>query len=165
MMGTFYAALITATVLCSLVAGFLFAYAIVVMPGLKSLSARDFIRVFQVTDRVIQNNQPVFIAVWVGSVVAILAAAILGSRLLGGVDALLLVLAASAYILGVQLPTIVINVPLNNRLQTLDVEALSDADLQVARVQFESSWNNANVIRTLAACWVSVLLIILLVRL
>ncbi|MYM63138.1 DUF1772 domain-containing protein [Pseudomaricurvus sp. HS19] len=165
MMGIFHAALITATLLCSLVAGFLFAYAVVVMPGIKSLSDRDFIRAFQVTDRVIQNNQPVFISVWVGSVVAVVAAAFLGGRLLDGVDFLLLVLAAVAYIAGVQLPTIVINVPLNNRLQALDVDALSDADLRLARVQFESRWNNSNVIRTLVACWVSVLLIVLLTRL
>jgi len=56
-------ALLSSAFLCSLVAGFLFAYAIVVMPGIKNLDDRDFIRAFQVTNRVIQNNQPVFILV------------------------------------------------------------------------------------------------------
>jgi uncharacterized membrane protein len=56
--GIFRIALILATSLCSLVAGFLFAFAIVVMPGIRSLNDREFIRAFQVMDGVIQNNHP-----------------------------------------------------------------------------------------------------------
>ena len=55
---TFQIVLILATLLCSLVAGFLFAFATVVMPGIKTLNDREFIRAFQVIDGVIQNNQP-----------------------------------------------------------------------------------------------------------
>ena len=65
-MGIFQIALFLATFLCSLVAGFLFAFALVVMPGIRSLNDREFIRAFQVIDRVIQNNQPIFMLVWVG---------------------------------------------------------------------------------------------------
>jgi len=75
---TFQIVLILATLLCSLVAGFLFAFATVVMPGIKKLSDRDFIRAFQVIDGVIQNNQPVMVAVWMGSILAAIAAAGLG---------------------------------------------------------------------------------------
>ena len=67
-MGIFHVSLILATFLCSLVAGFLFAFAIVAMPGIRNLNDRDFIRAFQVMDRVIQNNQPIFMLVWAGSV-------------------------------------------------------------------------------------------------
>ena len=42
---------------CSLVSGFIFTYAIVVMPGLSNLNDKEFIRAFQVTDAVIQNDQ------------------------------------------------------------------------------------------------------------
>ena len=69
--GIFQIALILATFLCSLVAGFLFAFAVVVMPGIGSLNDRDFLRAFQVMDHVIQNNQPIFMLVWVGSVVSL----------------------------------------------------------------------------------------------
>ena len=65
-MGIFQIALIVATLLCSLVAGFVFAFAVVVMPGIKGLPDREFIRAFQVMDGVIQNNQPMF--VFAGSV-------------------------------------------------------------------------------------------------
>lgn len=47
---------LTSTLLCALVTGFVFTYAVVVMPGLARLADKEFIRAFQVTDEVIQNN-------------------------------------------------------------------------------------------------------------
>ena len=64
-MGIFQIVLILAAFLCSLVAGFVFAFALVVMPGIKGLGDREFIRAFQVMDGIIQNNQPIFLLVWV----------------------------------------------------------------------------------------------------
>ena len=100
-MGIFQIALILAGFLCSLVAGFLFAFAIVTMPGIRSLSDREFIRAFQVMARVIQNNQPTFMLVWVGSVVALVTRAMLGIGQLDGAGRLLIIFAAFAYLLGV----------------------------------------------------------------
>jgi uncharacterized membrane protein len=163
-MSIFQTALILSAFLCSLVAGFLFAYAIVVMPGIKNLNDREFIRTFQVTDRIIQNNHPVFMLVWVGSAITILVSAFYGIGSLQGVDLFLLGLATFAYTLGVQVSTIAIHLPLNNKLQTLDVDAMNETDIKVARNDFESRWNTSNLIRTALASLVSVLLIILLFR-
>ena len=49
-------ALALATFLCSLVAGFLFAFAVVVMPGIRNLGDREFLRAFQEIDGVIQRG-------------------------------------------------------------------------------------------------------------
>ncbi|TNF97723.1 MAG: DUF1772 domain-containing protein [Gammaproteobacteria bacterium] len=163
-MGIFQTALILSAFLCSLVAGFLFAYAIVVMPGIKYLNDREFIRTFQVTDRIIQNNHPIFMLVWAGSAIAIIVSALYGIERLQGVDLFLLALATLAYVLGVQVSTIAIHLPLNNKLQTLDVDAMNETDIKVARKDFESRWNTSNLIRTAIASCVSVLLIILLFR-
>jgi len=160
--GIFQIALILATFLCSLVAGFLFAFAIVVMPGTKSLNDREFIRAFQVMDGIIQNNQPLFVLVWVGSVVALVISAVFGFGQLDGIGRLLIIFVALAYILGVQVPTITINVPLNNKLQALDVDAINETTQKTARKNFEPRWNRWNSIRTAIASLVSVLLIILL---
>ena len=103
--GIFQIVLILATFLSSLVAGLLFVFAIVVMPGIRSLNDREFIRAFQVMDGVIQNNQPLFILVWVGSAVALVTSAVFGIGQLEGLGRLLIIFAALAYILGVQLPT------------------------------------------------------------
>jgi uncharacterized membrane protein len=163
-MEAFQALLILATFLCSLVAGFLFAYAIVVMPGIRSLNDREFIRAFQVTDRVIQNNQPIFMLVWVGSSVVLISSAVLGIGRLDGIEVSLICFVTLTYLLGVQLPTITINVPLNNKLQTLDVDTMNETELKVAREGFEQRWNQWNSFRTVLSSLVSVLLIILLFR-
>jgi uncharacterized membrane protein len=160
--GIFQVALILATFLSSLVAGFLIAFALVVMPGIRSLDDREFIQAFQVMDRVIQNRQPVFVLIWVGSVVALLAVTMLGIGVLDGTGRLLMILAVLAYILGVQLLTGTVNIPLNNRLQALDVDAMSETAQNAARKDFEPRWNRWNSIRTAFASLASVLLIFLL---
>jgi uncharacterized membrane protein len=164
-MGVFQIALIVATFLCALVAGFLFAFAVVVMPGIRRLHDREFIRAFQMMDRVIQKNQPVFMLVWVGSVVALVSSAVLGIGRLDGVERLLTIVATLIYIFGVHLPTITRNIPLNNRLQTLNVDTMDETTQKTARQDFEPRWNQWNLIRTVLASLVSVLLMILLFRL
>lgn len=143
-----HTSLATATFLCSLVAGFLFAFATIVMPGLRTLDDRDFLRAFQVIDRVIQNNHPFFVLVWVGSIFAVVVAAVLGMAALTGLDRVLLVVAAVVYLLGVQLPTMTINVPLNNQLQEIALGSLNREALEAVRSAFEVPWNRWNTIRT-----------------
>ena len=136
-MGIFQITLFVATFLCSLVAGLLFVFAAVVMPGIRNLNDREFIRAFQVMDRVIRNRQPLFMLVWVGSVVALVTAAVLGIGQLDGAERLLIIVAVLAYLVGVQLPTVTINIPLNNRLQTLNVDAMNDTTHEAARKDFD----------------------------
>ena len=128
----FQTALIIATFLCSLVAGFLFAFAVVVMPGIKNLNDKEYIRAFQVMDLVIQNNQPIFMLVWIGSLVALIASAVVGFAQLDGIGRVLIVFTALVYLLGVHLPTMTINIPLNNQLQSLDVNASDETTHKAA---------------------------------
>ena len=164
-MGIFELILILATLLCSLTAGFVFAFASVVMPGIGNLDDGRFIRAFQVIDGVIQKGQPIFGLVWLGSAVALLISAVLGIWQLSGVERLLIIVAGAVYIFGVQLPTFTINVPLNNKLQTLEVDAMNDVARKSARADFEPRWVQWNSIRTVLATLASVLLMILLFRL
>ena len=46
----------------------MFGFAAVVMPGIAKLSDREFLLAFKQMDGIIQNNQPAFMFVWVGSV-------------------------------------------------------------------------------------------------
>jgi uncharacterized membrane protein len=156
--------LVLATFLCSLVAGFLFAFAAVVMPGIRNLDDGGFIRAFQVIDRVIQNAQPLFVLVWAGSAVAVIAVGTLGMWAPSGADRLLVIIATVVYLVCVQLPTATINVPLNNRLQALDVAAMSESLRQRERGDFERRWNRWNVVRTVCASLVSLLLLLVLAR-
>lgn len=158
----FHISLALAALLTALVTGFVLLFAIVVMPGLGTLDDRGFLRAFQATDRVIQDNQPLFIFVWVGSALFLLLAAVLGFTHLAGVARILLVVAAASYLLGAQLPTLAVNIPLNNRLQTLDIEALDEPTRGAERRRFEARWNRWNALRTVFAGVASVLLIVVL---
>ena len=163
-MEIFQVTLIAATFLCTLVAGLVFAFAVVVMPGIRGLGDAEFLRAFQRMDRVIQNNQPVFMLVWAGSVIALVVAAVLGFGQLVGQERVLLTTAAFVYPVGVQLPTAVINIPLNNKVQTLSIGEMDDGALAAAREESEARWNRANVARTVFASLASALLIVLLSR-
>ena len=157
-------ALVLATLLCSLVAGFLFAFAVVVMPGLRDLDDRGFLVGFRTVDGVIQRGDPLFGVVWVGSALALIAALVLGLGQVAGPEKGLLALATGLYLLGVQLPTITINVPLNNELQALDVAGADEETLRNARRRFEARWNRWNRIRTALAVLTSLVLLVCLAR-
>ncbi len=164
-MAIFQLTLSVATFLCSLVAGFLFAFAVVAMPGIGSLGDGEFLRAFRAMDRVIQNNQPVFLLVWAGSLVALLASVALGIGQLDGTGRTLMIGAVAVYLLGVQLPTVAINIPLNNKVQALAIDTMDETAQQAARRDFEARWNYWNSIRTVMASLTVVLLIVLLLRL
>ena len=69
-------------------------------------------------------------AMWVGSIVALAAAIVLGLGSSTGTDRILLVGAGVVYMGGVQLPTFMINIPLNNGVQALDIDSLDAGALQ-----------------------------------
>ena len=147
---------------CSLVGGFIFTYAIVVMPGLSNLNDKDFLRAFQVTDTIIQNNQPLFMFTWIGSIVAMLTTILVSLVSVGLSETWLIVLVGVAYLLGVQGITVAIHLPLNNHIQKVKIEELNDKTLADERLKFETKWNFFNNIRTVVAISVSLLLLILL---
>ena len=157
-------ALALAAFLCSLVAGFLLAFAVVVMPGIRNLGDREYLRAFREIDGVIQRGHPLFGLVWLGSVVVLVVGLGLGLGQVVGFDRMLLVLATLIYLLGVQLPTFMVNVPLNNELQAMDVDVANESACRSARNRFEPRWNRWNTIRTALAALTSALLILFLIR-
>ena len=154
--------LIFTILLCSLVSGFIFTYSIVVMPGLSNLNDKDFLKAFQVTDAVIQNNQPLFMFTWIGSIVAILTTIVASFITAGLLESWLIILVGAAYLLGVQGITVAIHIPLNNHIQKLNIEELNDKTLAYERKNFEAKWNFFNKIRTFVAISASSLLLIVL---
>ena len=155
-------ALIFSILSCSLVGGFIFTYAIVVMPGLSSLSDKDFLRAFQVTDAIIQDNQPLFMFTWVGSMVAMFMMIVVSSVRVELAEAWPIVLISVAYLVGVQGITAAFHIPLNNHIQNLIIEDLNVQTLADERLKFEAKWNLFNCIRTVIALSVSFLLLIIL---
>jgi uncharacterized membrane protein len=147
---------------CCLVTGFIFTYAIVVMPGFSKMNDKEFLKAFQVTDAIIQNNQPLFMLTWVGSIISILSTIVISIVILGISDAWYIVLVGIIYLLGVQVVTFSIHIPLNNHLQQFDFDKLDDQKLNKERLKFEKKWNYFNNFRTVIAFFVSLALIIIL---
>ena len=147
---------------CALVTGFIFTYAVVVMPGLAKLDDKDFIRAFQVTDGIIQDNQPLFMLVWVGSIISVLCTMATAFITLGGIESWLIIAIGAIYLLGVQGITISIHLPLNNHLQRLDIDNLDITSLHDERVMFENRWIYFNSVRTAIAFSVSLILLIII---
>lgn len=161
-MDIFQITLYAATFLCSLVGGFLFAFTIVVMPGIRNLDDGEFIRAFQVMDSVIQNSQPLFMLAWVGSFLVLLFTAALSLWEPVGSYPVFILSALLIYLLGVQLPTVRINIPLNNELQALDSRSMTKNELKEARARFEGRWVRWNTSRTVFSNLTTLLLIFLL---
>ena len=136
----FYFCLFLSILSCSLVTGFIFTYAIIVMPGLSKLSDKEFLKAFQATDAVIQNKQPIFMVIWVGSIVSVLSLILISIVYVGLSETWLIVLVALIYLMGVQGITILIHLPLNNQIQKLNLEKLNDENLKNERLNFEIKW-------------------------
>ena len=139
------------TLLCSLVTGFILTYAIVVMPGLSKLDDKEFIKAFQVTDGIIQNNQPIFILIWVGSIISVVSTIIISIFTLGILEGWKIIFVSLVYLLGVQAITIIIHLPLNKRIQNIDINSTNLQSLNEERKNFETKWNYFNNIRTVIA--------------
>ena len=137
--------------LSALVTGFILTYAIVIMPGLSNLDDKEFIKAFQVTDGIIQNDQPIFILIWIGSIVSVLSTIITSILCLGILDAWLIIFVSVVYLLLVQGITILIHLPLNKSIQNIDINSSNFQTLSKERIAFEKKWNYFNNIRTVVA--------------
>lgn len=158
-------AVLVSALFCSLVAGLVLTFAIVVMPGIRTLGDLGFLKSFKAMDRVIQDNQPIFMVVWLGSAVVMLATTAVGFWRLEGLDRILLIVTCVIYIFGVHVPTVTINIPLNNHLQSQDLDTMSESAIVETTAQFEARWLRWNTIRTVVAILSTVLLLVLLIRL
>ena len=140
--------------LSALVTGFILIYALVIMPGLSKLDDKQFIKAFQVTDGIIQNNQPIFILIWIGSIVSVLSTIITSILSLGILDAWLIIFVSVVYLLLVQGITILIHLPLNKSIQNIDINSSNSETLSKMRKTFETKWNYFNNVRTVVAFFV-----------
>ena len=147
---------------CALATGFILTYAIVVMPGLSKLDDKEFIKAFQVTDGIIQNNQPIFILIWLGSIISVFSTIIVSIFSLGILEAWLIIFTSVVYLLGVQVITITIHLPLNRHIQKIDINSTNPKTLSDERKNFEKKWNFFNNIRTGIALFVILIFLLIL---
>jgi uncharacterized membrane protein len=135
------------------------------MPGIANLPDKQYLLAFKQMDGIIQNNHPLFILVWAGSILSVIFTFITGIMELSGSLLYLLISASILYFFGVQLPTFRFNIPLNNSLQNLEIETLEESEAALCRIDFETPWNRWNRIRTVNAIIVVSMLLFVLIGL
>ena len=133
------------------------------MPGFSKLEDKEFLRVFQVTDGVIQNNQPLFMLTWVGSIISVLSVMAISILSLGVSEAWIIFVVGLIYLLGVQGITVSIHLPLNNHIQKIDINDMNNQSLNEERTNFEMRWNHFNNIRTFIAFSASLSFLLILI--
>ena len=145
---------ITAT-LNALVAGFFFAWSVSVTLGLARVSDSEYVSVMQSINRAIQN--PVFFAAFFGAQIFLPICLFL---FYAQTSRFWLLLAATViYTIGVMGVTIFGNVPLNNRLDSFDLKTANQQEISLQRTNFEGTWNNLNMVRTIFSTLAVILII------
>jgi uncharacterized membrane protein len=134
------------------------------MPGFSKLNDKDFIRAFQVTDNIIQNNQPLFMLIWIGSILSVISTIIFSIFNINADYSIFIIVTGFFYLIGVQGLTISIHIPLNNNIQKIDVDKEDELKLNEVRKEFEIKWNYYNRIRTVVAFTVTTLLMLILLN-
>ncbi|WP_307845459.1 anthrone oxygenase family protein [Planomonospora sp. ID67723] len=141
-------------VLTGAMTGLFYGFSVAVMPGLDGIDARQAIPAMQSVNRKILN--PVFLPMFVGTVLAAPAAGALLLALGQERAAVLFFAAAAAYVLGAFAPTAAVNVPMNNALDAADVPA-DPAEAARLWSGYSARWTRWNTGRAVF-CGISLLL-------
>lgn len=128
-------------ILTGLSAGVFFSWSVTVLPGTKVISSTSYLETMKRINQKILN--PIFFIVFFSP------APLLAYRALD--LGLLNLLAATFYIVGTLCVTMFKNVPLNNRLEELDLESLGPEQKDVFRKEYENNWNFWHYIRTVSS--------------
>jgi uncharacterized membrane protein len=150
--------LIAGGTLTGLLAGVFYTFNVAVVPALRAVKGTRHIATMQAINDKIKN--PVFFLSFFGPTILLPLAAYLHR---GGAQFPLLVAAALLHIIGANGVTIVGNIPLNERLDKVDVEQLSEAEADHIRTEFQgrgSPWMRFHNIRTLTSIAATALVLI-----
>lgn len=139
--------LFSSVLLSGLIAGLFYAYSCSVNPGLGRLSDREYLRAMQSINRAILN--PLFFITFLGTLITLPATCIVYWNACGFDSTCAMLTAASlVYGIGVFGVTIKANVPLNNKLDKMDLNA-GAGHFSNWRMDFERPWNRFHSLRTM----------------
>ena len=132
-----------------LVAGIFFAFSTFIMSALGRLPPAAGIAAMQSINIVVLN--PVFFAVFFGTAAACLGLAIAAIIEWSEAGAPWLLAGSLLYLIGTILVTIVFNVPLNNRLASVDPNSANGAAVWTGYLSAWTAWNHVRTAASLSA--------------
>ncbi|MEH6308056.1 anthrone oxygenase family protein [Olivibacter sp. CPCC 100613] len=142
----------------ALMSGLFFTWSNAIMPGLKKLPAFESLLAMQSFNKSILN--PWFLTAFLLPVILLPLKAVFVYKQGLQLKLFLLVLAMLLYFLGVFMVTIVINVPINEGLNKIDLQQLSMQELIRQKDIFQTKWVFFNTIRAICATLSFLLLIV-----
>ena len=152
----------TSILLTGLLAGLFFGFQCSIINGLGALGNKEYLLSFQSINRVIQN--PVFLLSFMGPVIVLPITCYLNYKI-GGSDLFPYILSSALiYFVAVFGITIACNVPLNELLDSFNIQSATDIQLQDMRLKFEAGWNKWHLVRTIASIIAFLTLIIPLLK-
>jgi len=138
--------LIITTLTSGLIAGLFYAWSISVTPGLAKIEDENYLQAFQKMNRAIIN--PIFLMCFMGLAILL---PLLSYFSYNSIDFVYVITASILYLVGVMAVTFLGNIPLNNKLESLKIESMTDEQMSTFRERFESKWNTLNYVRTISS--------------
>ena len=138
--------LFTSCLLVGLSAGFFYAWSVSVIPGTRKVVDSTYLETMQKINRAILN--PGFFIIFFISLLALVVATIVHFE--SKLTFQLLLTSTIIYGLGTIGVTMMGNVPLNNQLDVLNLEKMSNLQLHDFRMHYELKWNRLHTIRTIS---------------
>lgn len=136
--------LFTAVILTGLSAGFFYSWSVSVIPGTRKVSALTYLQTMQSINRTILN--PAFFLIFFGSLVLLAISTVQQYQTV--FSFWFLFSAGLTYLIGTFGVTAFGNVPLNNKLDELNINSLNSGQLSVFRHSYEIKWNRLHLVRT-----------------
>jgi uncharacterized membrane protein len=133
---------------CGLMAGLFVAFSTSVMPGLRRLPPAEGAAAMQQMNRTILN--PLFFVVFLGTALVCLLLAI-GAPFSGRAGTAWIVVGAVLYLVGSIGLTMVVNVPMNNRLDTADPASAEGGRVWADYLSRWTAWNHVRALASTAA--------------
>ena len=133
---------------CGLMAGLFFAFSTSVMPGLRLLAPAEGAAAMQQMNRAILN--PLFLVVFLGTALICLLLAV-GAPFSGRAGTAWIVTGAVLYLVGSIGLTMVVNVPMNNRLDAADPASAEGAAIWADYLSRWTAWNHVRSLACVAA--------------
>jgi uncharacterized membrane protein len=150
--------LVVGGTLTGLMAGLFYAFNVAIVPALRAIKGTQHIATMQAINDKIKN--PVFFLSFIGPTILLPLAAFLHR----GLEQFpLLVAAAALHIIGANGVTMAGNIPLNDRLDKVDTDQISETEADQIRNEFQgagSPWMRFHNIRTLASIAAAALVLI-----
>lgn len=138
-------------------AGLFYAWAVSVIPGTKNIPDKSYLEAMQAINKAILN--PGFFIIFFGALLLMSCSAYLQFKTNTGLPFWMIICGVVAYLAGTIGVTVFGNVPMNETLDLVNLNALSMEELKLTRQSYEGRWNKFHMLRTLFSVASFILLI------